>query len=56
MDAIEFIKSTQFIPCVMMTLCFLCACRYGLAREWSQVVYWFGAFLLNFAVTFLMKK
>jgi len=46
----------RFFNCLILVLYFLNALRWGFEKNIGQIVYWSGAFIITFAVTFLMEK
>lgn len=41
---------------LILTMYFLNTVRWAFERNVGQIVYWLGAFIITFAVTFLMEK
>lgn len=53
---IKFIFDPKFFNCIILFLYFINSARWVIEKNFGQAVYWFGAFVITFAVTFLMEK
>lgn len=52
----KYITDPRFFNVVILILYFLNCCRWAYHGKTGEAVYWFGAFVITYAVTFLMNK
>lgn len=52
---LNFIKSTNFFPTLIMFLYACTSLRYFAAKDVGHGVYWIAAGLITFSVTYLIK-
>jgi hypothetical protein len=50
------IKHPHFLPTCLIFIYMATCIRYGVARDFGRVVYWFAAALINIAATWLVRK
>lgn len=52
----DFLKDPKIFNYIILILYILCAVRWAFEKNYGQFIYWVGAIILTYAITFLIKS